>query len=298
MDLLSLMATFVRVVETGSLSAAARAEKVSLPAVSRKLRALEQHLGASLVARSTRRLSVTEAGQRWYEHCVGILRDIEEARDAVGDSRVVQGMVVVSAGITLGSALVVPRLKELAQKHPKLAVELRLEDRVVDLSSEAVDVAVRGGVAPPDTTRVVAHPLLTFRRFAVASPAYLAKRGVPKNPEELTAHCCLMQLREAGGLPVWRFVRDGEERLVAVRGAIRTNAPLAIRDLAREGAGVALLPEWLVEQDLAHKSLRRILGEWCTEPVSVWAIYRTELRRSPRVRAFIEAISPRDAGSR
>ena len=291
MDLLSLMATFVRVVETGSLSAAARSEKRSLPAVSRQLRALEEHLGTSLIARSTRRLSVTDAGQRWYEHCVRILRDLDAARDAVGDSRGVQGTLVVSAGVTLGSALVVPRLGELARKHPRLVVELRLEDRLVDLSSEAVDVAVRGGVAPPDTTRVVAHRVVTFRRAAVASPAYLTRRGTPRMPEELTGHCCLVQLREAGTLPVWRFLRHGTERLVTVRGAIRTNAPHAIRDLALDGAGVALLPEWLIERDLAEKRLRRILGEWCTERVSVWAIHRTELRSSPRVRALLGALA-------
>jgi DNA-binding transcriptional LysR family regulator len=291
MDLLALMATFVRVVDAGSLSAAARSEKLSLPAVSRQLRALEQHLGTSLIARSTRRIRVTDAGQRWYEHCVRILRDIDDAREAVDDGRVVQGTLVVSAGVTLGSALVVPMLKQLAVEHPKLTIELRLEDRLIDLSGDAVDVAVRGGAAPPDTTRVVAHRLLTFRRVAVASPAYLARRGTPKAPEDLAGHCCLVQLRDGGPMPAWRFLRDGLERAVTVRGAIRTNAPLAIRDLARDGAGVALLPDWLVEQDLASRRLRRILGEWCSEPVPVQAIYRTELRGSSRVRAFVDALA-------
>jgi DNA-binding transcriptional LysR family regulator len=291
MDLLSLMATFVRVVDAGSLSAAARSEKLSLPAVSRQLRALEDHVGASLVARSTRRLSVTDAGRRWYEHCVRILRDVDEARDDMGDDRVVQGNVVVSSGITLGNALVVPRLKPLVHAHPKLTIELRLEDRLVDLSSEAVDVAVRGGIAPPDSTRVVAHHVQTSRRFAVASPAYLAKRGVPKTPDDLASHCCLLQLREGGTLPVWRFERRGVERTVNVRGAIRTNASGALRDLARDGAGVALLPEWLVESDLKHERLRRILGEWSTAPVTIWALHRTELRGSPRVRAVVDAIA-------
>ncbi len=137
MDLLAQMATFVRVVETGSLSAAARAQKLSLPAVSRQLRTLEEDLGAALITRLTRRLAVTEAGQRWYEHCLRILNELENARGAVGGS--VRGTLVVSAAVTLGMYLLVPRLATLIQRHPGLAIDLCLEDRVIDLVGEAVE---------------------------------------------------------------------------------------------------------------------------------------------------------------
>jgi DNA-binding transcriptional LysR family regulator len=233
---------------------------------------------------------VCDAGQRWYGHCVRVLREVDVAREDVGETQSVQGSLVVSAAITLGNALVVPKLRTLTKRHPRLSIDLRLEDRLVDLSGDAVDVAVRGGVQPPDSTRVVAHRLLSFRRFVVASPAYLSKHGTPRAPEDLSSHACLIQLREWRTWPTWHLVLDGAEQRVPVHGALRTNAPLAIRELARGGAGVALLPEWLVERDLAEKRLRRVLGAWSSQPVIVWAIHRSELRGSPRVRAFVDAM--------
>lgn len=298
MDLLAQMATFVRVVETGSLSAAARAQKLSLPAVSRQLRALEEDLGVSLVARTTRRLGVTDAGRRWYERCLRVLREVDDARGAVGGGAV-RGTLVVSASVTLGMRFVVPHVAPLLARHPQLSVELRLEDRVVDLAGDAVDVAIRAGVAPPDTASLVAQPILRFRRVVVASPAYLKKRGALKEPEQLTSHCCLVQLGGVAPLETWTLVRehDGDERRVAVRGALRTSAPAAIRELVRSGVGVALLADWLVEDDLAAGRLRRVLPAWASRPISAWAIYRAELRGSPRVRAFVDAIASGGAAS-
>src|SRR5687767_11766775 len=143
MDLLAQMETFVRVVDGKSLSAAARAQRLSLPAVSRQLRALEAELGATLIVRSTRRLHVTDAGRQWYAHCVRILRELEDARAAVGGERGVRGTLLVSASFTFGSVVIVPLLARLAQRHPQLIVDLRLEDHLVDLVAEGVDVAVR-----------------------------------------------------------------------------------------------------------------------------------------------------------
>lgn len=292
MDLLSQMATFVRVVETGSLSAAARREKLSLPAVSRQLRALEEDLGVSLVARSTRRLSVTDAGRRWYEHCVRVLREVEDARSDVAAGGALRGRLVVSASVTIGASLIVPRLAALVRTHPGLAVDMRLEDHLVDLVGDAVDVAVRGGVAPPDSASVVAHPLLQFIRVVVAAPAYLKKRGTPREPEQLAAHECLAQHGSANASGSWRLIDGAEARIITVRGGLRSNAPLALRDLARDGAGVALLPEWLVADDLAAGRLRRVLAAWSSVPITIWAIHRTELRGTPRVRAFLDAMEP------
>src|SRR6476469_1159041 len=136
MDLLDQMATFVRVVEGKSLSAAARAQRLSLPAVSRQLRALEEELGATLVVRSTRRLHVTDAGRAWYEQSLRVLRQVEEARASVRGTGAVQGTLVVSASLTFGSMIIVPRLAKLAEKHPELTIDLRLEDQLIDLVGE------------------------------------------------------------------------------------------------------------------------------------------------------------------
>jgi DNA-binding transcriptional LysR family regulator len=289
-DLFAQMATFVRVVEGQSLSAAARALRLSLPAVSRQLSALEDDLGALLIVRSTRRLHVTDAGRQWYEHCVRVLGETERARAAVrGDG--VAGSLVVSASLTYGSFAVVPRLTVLAERHPALSVDLRLEDHFADLVSEGVDVALRTGPAPPDSTAFVAHPLGSMDRVVVAAPRWLRKHGVPRTPEALAACECLVQVSPAGAIVRWALRRRDEERRVEVRGRLRTNAPSALRTLALDGAGVAYLPEWLVADDLAAKRLRRVLPAWRSPPITAWAVYRTELRGAPRVRAFLDVMA-------
>src|SRR3954468_15866246 len=179
MDFLQQMRTFVAVIDAGSLSAAARNRRLSLAAVSRPLDALEADVGAKLALRTTRRLQITASGQRWYAHCTRILRELEDARADVAEGGAVRGAVVISAPITLGLALVVPRLHALARDNPRLEVDLRLEDHAVDLVGDGVDIAVRAGLAPPDSTSIVAHPMPSFTRVAVAAPSYLARRGTP-----------------------------------------------------------------------------------------------------------------------
>jgi len=164
------MATFVSVVEGKSLSAAARAQRLSLAAVSRQLRALEVDLGASLIVRSTRRLHVTDAGVQWYEYCRRTPRELEDAREAIRGSKAVRGTLVVSASLTFGSEVIVPQLARLTEQHPGLSIDLRLEDQIVDLVGEGVDVAIRAGSPPPDSTAVLADPIAQVTRVLVAAP--------------------------------------------------------------------------------------------------------------------------------
>lgn len=287
MDLIDQMRTFVRIVDAGSLSAAARARRLSLAAVSRQLGALEQELGAALVVRSTRRLAVTESGQRWYAHCARILRELDDARADVADTREVRGTVVISASITFGLAHVVPRLERLAREHGGLEIDLRLEDHVIDLIGDGVDVAIRAGVRPPDSTSIIAHPLSRFRRVAVAAPGYLRRRGAPRHPRDLERHDALTQRRPGFELTEWRFERGGEIVEVRPRARLRSGSPLVLRDWALAGAGIALLPEWLVDP----AKLRRLLDGWATPLIESWALHRVELRGSPRVRAVVEALA-------
>lgn len=288
MDLLSHMDTFVRVVDAGSLSGAARSARLSLPAVSRQLSALEERLGTQLVARSTRRLSVTEAGHRFYGHARAALREAEEAMTSVRSARSITGRLSVSAPFTFAMHHVVPRLDRLTTRHPGLTVDLMLEDNVVDLVARGIDVAVRAGLMPPDSTAFVAHPLMSIRRLLVASPAYLKKRGVPKGPGDLTNHRCLTQLTPTASM--WRFLRGNEEVVADVSGVIRATSPTALVQLARDGAGIATLPDFLVAEDLRKGRLKHVLPEWNTPVVSAWVIHRTDLRNSARVRAFVEAM--------
>jgi len=285
MDLLDQMQTFVRIVSAGSLSAAARARGLSLAAVSRQLATLERELEATLVVRSTRRLNVTEAGARWYEHCSRILRDVDDARADVTDRGDVRGTVVISAPITFGSFYAVPRIEALSRAHPKLHIDLRLEDHVVDLIGDGVDIAIRAGISPPDSTSVIAHPLLAFRRVCVAAPAYVRKRGKPEHPRELEAHDTLVQHGLSAAFTRWRFERDGDVVEVTPRPRLRASSPNVLRDWALAGAGIALLPEWGIGE------LRPLLPGWQTPEIHSWALHRTEVRGAPRIRAAVEALS-------
>lgn len=286
MDLLDQMQTFVRIVSTGSMSAAARSRRLSLAAVSRQLSALEVELATTLVVRSTRRLSVTEAGTRWYEHCARLLRDVDDAKADVAERGEVRGTVVVSAPITFGTYYVVPRLEALARRHPKLGVDLRLEDHVIDLIGDGVDIAIRAGITPPDSASVIAHPLLSFRRACVASPAYLRQRGKPAHPRDLEQHDTLVQYGLAAAFTRWRFERAGEAVEVAPRPRLRASSPSVLRDWALAGAGIALLPEWAVGD-----GLRPLLRDWETPQIHSWALHRVEVRGAPRIRAAVAALS-------
>jgi DNA-binding transcriptional LysR family regulator len=287
MDLLDKMATYVRVIEAGSFSAAAKQLRISPAAVSRQIATLEAELDAALLLRSTRRMTITDAGRRYYERCASILRDVEDARATVRGEGAT-GLLRVSAPVTYGLATVVPAIPALTAKHPELRVDLRLEDRLIDLVLEGVDVAVRVGPLPI-TTELVAHKLSEFHRVAVASSSYLRRRGTPKTPEALAAHDILSHAYDRSGR-VAALVEPASGRSARVRLDVRfsSNAGHVLRGLAVAGAGVAMLPSWFVAGELRRGSLRRVLPGWQSEPVPVHALHRTDQRGEARVRAFID----------
>ena len=284
MDLLEQMTTFVDIVDAGTLSAAARRRRLSLAAVSRQLGALESDLGASLILRTTRAMQVTAAGRQFYEHAVRTLRDIETARASVKGAG---GTLRVSAGVSMGLEQLVHALPALAEAHPSLTSELRLEEHASDLVRDGVDVAIRAGLAPPDSTSFIARELAKFPRWAVAAPRYLRAHGVPKTPQALAKHRALVQISDAGELATWTLGDD----TVRVRGTLRCTTPSALRHLALAGSGVALLPDWLVRDDIAAGRLRRVLPRHATPPVTLWALHRIELRDAARVRVFLEHVT-------
>jgi DNA-binding transcriptional LysR family regulator len=292
MDLLDKMATYVRVVEAGSLSAASKQLRVSSGAVSRQISALEAGVGASLLVRTTRRMAITPAGRSYYERCLRVLREVEEAQ-AVGRGDAWTGLVRVNAPISFGLACVVPHVHALMTAHPGLRIDLHLEDRLVDLPLEGVDVAIRVGSAPPETTEVVAHRLLSFVRVLVASPDYLKRRGEPPSPEALAKHDALTH---AAGSEGWTLVSQEREARVRLNIAFRSNALHALRHLAESGAGIALLPAWFVRDPIARGALRVVLPSWETAPVPVHALHRREQRGAPRVVKLIDHLRAAYAG--
>jgi len=301
MDLLSQMRTFVRIAETGSLSRAARSLRLSLPAVSRQLSALERDLGSPLVLRTTRRLALTEAGRAFQTEALRVLGGVERARETVRGSRRVEGRVVVSAGVTIGMHAVVALLPRLAARYPGLVVDLLLEDRNQDLVRDAVDLALRVGDSVVDSTSIVAQRLGTFRRILVAAPRYLDDRGAPRTTSDLPRHAALIQPQLETGAGPWALVSSQGTEVVRVEGRMACNAPLALRELALAGLGIALLPDWLVVEDLARGRLRRVLPALASPEVPVTALYRVEQRGWPRLRAVLDALrsgfpSPTSAG--
>ncbi len=289
MDLLSAMATFVRVVDATSLSKAARALEVTPAAVSRQITALEAELGAPLLVRTTRRLAVTEPGRRFYEHAVRTVAAAEEARASVESDPAVTGLVALSMPTAFGAGPLDVSLARLVDDHPGLRIDLRLEDHPVDLLAEGVDVALRAGLVPPDTTTLVAHRVGEGRRVVVASPSYLRKRGEPNAPAELAEHDALVHLHAGADVGVWTLWSGEHKTTVEVRGPFRSNALLALRDAALAGVGIALLPRFVVRQALEKRQLRTLaLSGWGPKSQVVYALVRAEARPRARIRVVLE----------
>ena len=287
MDLLDKMATFVRVIDVGSFSAAAKQLRLSPAAVSRQIATLEGELGISLLRRSTRRMAITPSGRLYYERCLRILRDVDEAQ-AIGRGDAADGLLQVSASVTFGLARVVPHVRSLMLAHPGLRIDLRLEDRLVDLVVEDVDVAIRVGSPAPDRTDLIAQKLLEFPRVVVAAPEYLKRRGEPRTPEALAKHDGLTNAADPAARASWSLGGEGREVRGRVNVVFSSNAPHALRELALAGAGLALLPRFLVADDLRRGALRHVLPAWQSESVTANAIFRSKHKEAPRIRMLVE----------
>lgn len=288
MDLLEKMTTYVRVVEAGSFSVAAKQAKLTSGAVSRQVAALEAELGLTLIARSTRSMTVTADGHRYYEQCLRVLREVAEAQ-SIGRPQGMAGTLRVGAAVSFGLGALLPLIETLRAKHPELRVELQLEDRLLDTSLEGLDVLVRAGSAVPLSNGVVARKLTAFPFVPVAAKSYLRARGTPTTPEALVAHDAL-SCHVTPGPDVWEL-GDGRRRArVVMTDAVvfRCAVLQAVRDLALAGQGIALLPDWFVRDDIERGALRSVLPGWSTDPIEVSAVYRTTHREAPRVRAFVE----------
>ena len=286
MDLLSKMSTYVRIIEAGRLASAARQLRISPAAVSRQLTALEAEVGVQLVARTTRSLTVTPDGKNYYERCLRILREVGDAQ-SVGQRKGIVGALKVSAPVTFGLASVVPMLRQLAGKHPLLRLDIRLEDRVVDLVLEGVDVALRVASAPPISTEIVAHRLYGWNRVLVASPAYLKRHGTPRSPAALARHDALSHSLDVVS-ENWQLVHGARRERVRVQVRCSSNGGHVLRDLAIDGAGIAMLPTWFVTRELESGELKSVLPGWGSEPVEVHALYRAVHRNEQRVRVLVD----------
>lgn len=286
MDRLGAMETFVRVVETKSFSAAARDLKVGQPAVSKSIAQLEERFGVRLVTRSTRGLTMTEAGQHFYERARKIVDDAHDADVAVsGTSGGVSGRLRVSAGVTISRLHIVPQLPGFLDQHPRLSLDLLLSDRPGDLIQEGVDVCLRTGVL--DASSVIARKIATCRRLVIGTPAFFERSGVPETPTDLARLAAVIYTMErARGGEVYGF-RQGESEVdVRLSGPLRVSAAEAVRAAVLSGLGYAIASEWMFAPELATGAVRVVLADWRLPPLDCWALFPAGRLMTAKARAF------------
>jgi DNA-binding transcriptional LysR family regulator len=284
------IAVFVRVVERGSFTTAADDLGLSRAVVSKYVSRLEERMGARLLNRTTRRLSLTEAGATLFEASRGALVRIEEAQNVVARVQAEpRGRLRLSAPMSFGILHLGPAIVEFARRHPQVTLDLSLDDRFVNLVAEGFDVAVRIGALTDST--LVARKIGFTRAVACASPAYIAERGEPRTPEELASHDCLIYSYLANA-NVWRFTsRERREIPVAVAGTLRVNNGIVLAEAALAGRGVLVTPSFYVAPMLRDGRLRRLLPEYRLPELGIYAVYPQKEHVPPKVRVFIDFLA-------
>jgi DNA-binding transcriptional LysR family regulator len=290
-DRLEVMSILLTVVDTGSLSAAARRLGMPLPTVSRKVADLEAHLRTRLLHRTTRRLSLTEAGATYVEACRRILDEVGEAeRIATGEYAAPKGDLAVTAPIVFGRLHIVPVVAEFLAQYPEINIKLLLTDRVVHLMEEQIDVALRIGELPDST--LMASRVGTVRSVVCASPAYLAQRGVPASPEALAAHDCIsfdvLESRRA-----WVF-GDGKSTMsVPVKSRLEVNTAEAAIAAATLGVGLIRVLSYQVEDALRNGLLEVVLKDDEPAPLPVSLVHKGQTPLPRKLRVFLDFAAPR-----
>ncbi len=286
------MAVFVKVVEAKSFAAAARHFGMSPAMVSKHVQTLEERLGVRLLNRTTRRVSTTEVGQNYYEHCVRILSELEEAERAAGDLQSApRGLLRVSASVSFGMRLLAPAIADYLEMYPDVSIELSLDDPYVDLVEERFDVAIRLGRLADSS--LVARKLGTVEIYLCASPTYLKKHGTPKTPGDLVRHNCLIYTYTTPH-SLWHFTdRNGEEEVARISGRFLANSGDALLTLALKHAGVILSPDYIVENELKSGRLVRLLPEHKIDAMPVHAVYPHGRLLSAKTRTFIDFLAAR-----
>jgi len=294
MDRFHALTAFARVVETGSFARAAERLGVSVSSVSRLVADLEAHLDARLLNRTTRRLSLTESGQAFFERCVQLLADLEEAEVAVASASIVpRGTLRLTCSATFATRHLAPAIAAFAARHAQIRFDVELSERVVDIVEEAFDLAVRVGTT--GSQNLVGRLIGTTRIVCCAAPSYLARHGEPQAPEDLARHLCLTY-EYAPNRNVWSF-RDakGGERQVKITGPVHANNGRFNEALAVEGVGIAREPDFIIGPDVRAGRLTPILRRFEPPPLNIYVVYPSRRHLSAKVRAFADFLVDRFA---
>jgi len=289
MNRLDAIRIFVRVVESGSFSAVARELGVGQPAVSKQIAALEAHLGTQLLRRTSRSLSLTDAGHDFYESAVRLVDDLEAAESRVGRGQVSpSGLVRVTVAPVFGRLYVVPRLQEFFARYPDISVEAVVTDRSVNLIEEGVDLAIHNGELSDSTLTV--RKIATTPIITVATPAYLKRHGEPASPSELDRHACVIFAPRRAPRP-WGFEGKFGSIVYQPKGNFRTNDAEQIRAAVLADLGLAHTPGWLFANEIASGAVRLVLRDYEPAPLSISAVHPGGRRLATKVRVFIDFLA-------
>ncbi|AZD50763.1 LysR family transcriptional regulator [Pseudomonas chlororaphis] len=286
------METFVRVVESGGMSAAARLKRTTPSSVSKLLGRLESRLGVRLLNRSTRQLQLTPEGRAFYDNCVRVLADVREVEREATNGREPVGRIRVNTSASFGLHVLAPLVAEFLGRYPVVSLDIVHTDSLVDLLGEQTDVAVRAG--PLENSRLVARKLGESRSIIVAAPAYLARHGTPQAPSQLERHN-LIGFDYARAVEGWRLMENGTPMLIQPNGRVQASDGEALRHLALNGVGIAQLATFTIADDLARGRLIPLLERFDdSRPESFHAVYLGQGGHLPsRVRAFIDFLAER-----
>ena len=297
MDSVAGLRTLVRVVQSGSFSAAARQLDVAPSSVSRQINELEADLGVSLFARSTRKLSLTEAGQLYYKRAVRIINEVDEARLAVSELGAPSGILRVTVPSGIGREIVAAAMPGFLQAYPAIKIVLSMTDQMLDIVESGFDVAIRMG--PQKDSSLKVRKIGESRRLVCASPDYLHVAGTPKTPGDLERHDCVTW-RDHPGTSTWTFRGPDGLSKVQVTGSFFAKDADALVAATAAGLGISLLPEWNMVEELRQNRLRPVLTDYQTTPsvTPVYALHAHRRHLPPKIRVFIDFLIKRFSGTR
>ena len=285
MDRLTAMQVFVEVARRGSFTAASRELDLSRAMVTRHIAELEDWLGARLLQRSTRSVTLAGAGNSCLAHCQQMLELAAQTREEVGlrDGQL-RGQLRITTSMSFGMAQLAPAITDFMSRHPQLRIDLQLGDRAVNLIEEGIDLAIR--ITNDPEPGLIARRLAECHSVIVASPAYLARYGQPQQPADLREHHCLSHSRV--GRSEWRLYRDNKEEVVRVNARLSANETMALLQACRHGAGLAMQPLYLVQDLLAQGELIAVLPDWQPASMGIHALYPSRRQLPLAMRSLLD----------
>ena len=295
-DRLQQLALFVRTVETGSFSKAAREFGLTQPSASRAVVALENRLGVRLIARTTRQISTTDAGEALFALARDALAAVEDAENAARGADRLSGVLRVALPSTYGARRIAPLLPAFLERRPLLKIDLMMSDRYENLIAEGADLALRVGDQPDSS--FVARKLESARRLFVAAPSYLARRGAPKSLADLAGHDLIGGGPAAPGEQIWAARRDGRTEAAPVEPKVRARSAAGIIACASAGLGVAVASSWMCAEELASGALTEVLTDYALDPIVAFVVFPAGRRPSQKARVFAEYLEQAVAESR